>query len=111
MEDLQFRRRKDRPQDGMHFQWVIGTVLVIFCVGAYLFVLNFEQHRPPTPDDAEWVALRYATPFVIGAALAWGNAFAMLGGRRVPTLVRTLPVFALVGSIITFVVCLRLFLV
>lgn len=99
MEDLQFRDRRPEPQDGMHFQWMIGLVIAMFGVGTYLFVLTVLQHRLPIPRNPELVALSYATPFVIGGALASANAISLACGKRVAAWVRTLPVFALVLGI------------
>lgn len=99
MEDLQLRNRRTPQQDGMHFQWTIGIVIAMFGVGIYLVVLTVLQHRRPIPLNAELIALSYATPFVIGGALASGNAIALACGKRVPARVRALPVFALVLGI------------
>ena len=111
MEDLQFRSRSAQPQDGMDFQWTMGIVLAMFGFGTYVAVLTFVQHRRPMPDDAELTALRYAAPFLIGVLLASGNALAMLRGKRIPLVIRLLPVFALVVSIAASIFWARLYLV
>ena len=93
MDDLAIRQRAPAPREGLHTQCMSGIVLALFSAGVYFAVLVYVQHqRRPMPDQAEWIALGRAAPFLLGTLLAFGNAVLMLFGRRVGPIARLAPV-------------------